>query len=58
MPPKKIIWGDVPNIEYVGKKNENNGRWIECSLCFVVIKVRIDILYTYFAFMKMADTLH
>ena len=40
MPPKKITWGDIPNSEFVKIKDEVNGRWIGCSLCDVVIKVR------------------
>ena len=40
MPPKKITWGVVPNSEFVKKKDEDNGRWIECNLCDVVIKIR------------------
>ena len=30
----------------LSKKDENNGRWIKCSLCFVVIKVRATFAFT------------
>ena len=40
MPPKKITWGDVPNNTFVKKKDEITGKWIECGVCCVVIKVR------------------
>ena len=46
MPPKKFTWGDVPNNEFVKKKDEDNGTWIECSLCHVVIKVRATFAFT------------
>ena len=46
MPPKKISWGDIPNNEFVKKKDETSGRWIECSLCCLVIKVRASYGFT------------
>ena len=46
MPPKKFAWGDVPNSEFVKKKDEENGTWIECGLCHVVIKVRATFAFT------------
>ena len=46
MPPKKISLGDIPNNEFVKKKDETNGRWIECGLCCLVIKVRATYGFT------------
>ena len=48
MPPKKITWGDVPNSEFVKKKKKDDdyGKWIECSICNVVIKVRATYGFT------------
>ena len=46
MPPKKIAWGVIPNSEFVKKKDEDTGRWIECSLCNIVIKVRATYGFT------------
>ena len=46
MPPKKTTWADIPNSEFVKIKDEVNGRWIECSLCDVVIKVRAAYGFT------------
>ena len=40
MPPKRIAWGHVPNNEFVEKKDEYDGKWIECSVCCATIKVR------------------
>ena len=46
MPPKKMSWGDIPNNEFVKKRDESNGRWIECNLCCLVIKVRATCGFT------------
>ena len=46
MPPKKITWGDVPNSDFVKDKDNVNGRWIECRLCNVRIKVRATFGFT------------
>ena len=40
MPPKKITWGVIPNDEFIKKKDEKNGKWIECGVCDIIIKVR------------------
>ena len=31
MPPKKISWGDVPHNEFIKRKDETNGKCIECT---------------------------
>ena len=46
MPPKKITWGDIPHCEFVKDKDIINGRWIECGLCNVKIKVRATFGFT------------
>ena len=46
MPPKKITWGDIPHCEFVKDKDIINGRWIECGLCDVKIKVRATFGFT------------
>ena len=46
MPPKKITWGDIPNSDFVKDKDNVNGRWIECRLCNVRIKVRATFGFT------------
>ena len=46
MPPKKITWGDIPNNKFVKNKNGDNGKWIECSICCVVIRVRATYGFT------------
>ena len=46
MPPKKIAWGHVPNNEFVKKKDEYEGKWIECSVCCATIKVRASYGFT------------
>ena len=48
---KKVhVGGDVPNSEFVKKKkDEDNGKWIEYSLCHIVIKVRAMFAFTEWA---------
>ena len=38
MPPKKIAWGDIPNVSKVMKKDVN-GKWIHCKTCNITIKI-------------------
>ena len=39
MPPKRTNWGDIPQLAHV-KDKDPQGKWIECSLCELRIKVR------------------
>ena len=39
MPPKKLKWGDIPNLSKVMDKDVN-GKWIHCKMCDVRIKIR------------------
>ena len=45
MPPKKRNWGDIPNINHVKEKDED-GKWIECCLCNIRIRVRSQFCLT------------
>ena len=38
MPPKKVSWGDIPNISEVDDKDVN-GKWILCKICNVKIRI-------------------
>ena len=38
MAPKKITWGDLPNVIEVQDKDVN-GKWIHCKTCNVKIRV-------------------
>ena len=47
MPPKKFHGVIYPTMSLLKKKkDETNGRWIECSLCCLVIKVRATFGFT------------
>ena len=37
IPPKKIVWGDIPSEEHV-KEIDSDGKWIEYSVCTKVIR--------------------
>ena len=45
MPLKKLEWGDVPKEMYVKEKDEL-GKWIECNVCHVKIRIRSQYCYT------------
>ena len=38
MPPKKVAWGDIPNLSEV-KDKDMNGKWIRCKIYDVKIRV-------------------
>ena len=62
MPPKKIAWGHVPNNEFVKKKDESDGKWIECVICCVAIRVRASYGFTewehHCSFLKHCQKVH
>ena len=45
MPPKKLSWGDIPNLSEVMDKDVN-GKWIHCKTCNVTIKIRSQFSFT------------
>ena len=45
MPPKKIKWGDIPNLSEVMDKDVK-GKWIHSKTCNFIIKVRSQFSFT------------
>ena len=45
MPPKKISWGDIPNVSEVQDKDVN-GKWIHCRTCDVKVRICSQFLLT------------
>ena len=45
MPPKKVAWGDIPNLSEV-KDKDMNGKWIRCKICDVKIRVQCQFSLT------------
>ena len=45
MPFKKVEWGDIPHETYV-KDKDIMGKWIECDICNVKIRIRSQFCFT------------
>ena len=45
MPPKKLKWGDIPNLSGVMDKDVK-GKWIHCNTYNVIIKICSQFSFT------------
>ena len=45
MPFKKVEWGDIQHDICI-KDNDHMGKWIECDICDVEIRVRSQFCFT------------
>ena len=45
MPFKRVEWGDIPHDTYI-KNKDTLGRWIECDICDVKIRIRSQFCFT------------
>ena len=45
MPLKKLEWGDIPKEIYI-KEKDDLGKWIECNICHIKIRIRSQFCFT------------